>query len=413
MARKATQTLFTLDRPEHNPTPDDPHGGSDDLLPQEPLEPLQSQELADSQAEQDLEADLAATLGPRDGGWGDTRPGQPGAARPSFRASMRASFVTGRYEGDGSPPQQVARALDAWKVPPADAELRERVRAKFLAAADSDLERSAVPAGVTEGAGVRGTVTQVAPGSHTARARGERHSAVRPRRSGEGRSGEGRKLGRRLWGAAAVVSTLAAVFVALVVFGSGGDQGYEPGGLAFQAAPQVDLAEVAVDGQPVADFNQLVDRLRRGGLVTTGDAGVRLVVARDYVLEIGPHSEVRLPDPGQAGDVRLWAEKGALRIATGPEFAGSEQRSSRRLLISTPHIEAVAVGTVFGVDVIDGHSCVCCFEGSVATTSSLEGVDACEVAAGRTRIVWDGATAKNLKLVASHRAPLQALSTFW
>ena len=400
--------------PDHEPPADPRTAGSDDAT------------LAR------LEGDVAAALDA-----GLPRP------RPPFRASLRASFVSGRFEGDGPPPAVVARALDTLGVPPARPDARAAARAAFLAgpaltASPLGLLGDGVDRGDGEGDEGSSAAVRGARPTHRRRSAGRTdpdaadpdaadrdaadgdtaaggartgeptRRAVRPRAAG--RRGDvvtpGPAAWRRPWPrvlAAAVA--LAAAVLAVVLLRAPDARGWT----AFAGAS---LAGVRVDGAAVTDPADLAARLADGGALETV-APLRLTLGSELVVELGAATRLWLPAAPEAGDLELRLELGAVRLATGADFRAT--RALRRLAVRTAHLEAVAVGTVFGVDCDAAYTCVCCLEGRVLTRR-LDGApdgdpaETQEVAAGRTRLRFADGRALDLDLVPDHRGPLVALA---
>lgn len=324
--------------------------------------------------------------------FGDPRPGATAPARPSFRSSLRASFLAGRFVGDGDPPAVVARALGRLPAPQVRADFRARARAAFLAGDAVAAE----PAPVLE-APVSARRTKPVPRPRTARTT----TAARPRWA---------QFGAALAVAAALV---AAVWLRSPASspGSSSDRGSAVAA-SWTALDGVVPAGLTVEGITVADAADVQARLARGGAVSTGPEGLRLVLGDELVLDLGPHTKARLPGVSVgARNIEFALDEGSLRLATGATFRADGV--PRRLLVRTAHVEALALGTIFGVDCDASYSCVCCLEGEVATTArvALAGgeADNLRVGAGRTRVFMGTGQARDLPLVDHHRVPLETL----
>lgn len=119
----------------------------------------------------------------------------------------------------------------------------------------------------------------------------------------------------------------------------------------------------------------------------------------------GPNSE---SGGRQAGKV-LFASAGAVRVATGPGF---DRR--RPLVLRTPHVRTEVVGTIYGVDIGDGYTCVCCLEGSVIADPCHGRFPALTVPPLATRVLLaSGERPQASPLYGGHRGPLDALEGYW
>lgn len=136
----------------------------------------------------------------------------------------------------------------------------------------------------------------------------------------------------------------------------------------------------------------------------------------EYVVELGRGTELRFDsgDEGtrasRSGRRTLIASAGSVRIATGPTFDPAVP-----LVVETPHVRASVVGTIFGVDVEDDHTCVCCLEGEVRVTRADSG-DAgssdefVSIETGHAGLAMeDDDGIERLALIESHLQPLRAL----
>jgi hypothetical protein len=368
-------------------------------------------ELADLEAELELAGAPDTPGGAALEAFGDPRPSAATPARPSFRASLRASFVSGRFEGDGAAPAVVARALDAAVVPVPSTEFRSALRARFLAARTDEPPVAAVSL-------FRSGAAPGAPGSPAASgARFVPGQGVAPRAGARdrGTAVEASSPRARSWPRLGVAAALAAVLLAALLLR--GQLGWlaERGGAVdtprwtlFGAG---ELAGLLVDGAPVTDPEGLAARLGVGATFETGAHGLRLAVGREIVIDLGPGTRARVPAYSAVAGLTFELERGALRVATGTDF--QPPGGGRRLVIVTPHLEALAVGTLFGVDCTPEYSCVCCFEGEALTRSLLAGGTEGRVAAGRTRLVHADGRVRDLDLVSHHRAPLVDLHEAW
>lgn len=309
--------------------------------------------------------------------FGDPHPDAPAPTRPSFRASLRASFVSGRFEGDGAPPSSVARALDAYDLPRARPEFHARARAAFLTA--------------------QVEVPRPSP------ARGAAHE--RPARPARPAHAQRQRAWGRLGAALAVAAALAAVFL------WPRPEAAAYGWSVVAEASATKLEGVRIDGAPSADAADVRLRLVRGGVLETGDTALCLVLADELIVEFAPHSRATLPALGAGADVALHVEQGGLHVATGATFRSGAP--GRRLTVRTIDVEAEALGTVFGVERGSGFTCICCLEGEVLAHSQVAGVDDGRVLAGRTRLTYSAGRTVDRDLVPAHGAALSALRAAW
>lgn len=158
--------------------------------------------------------------------------------------------------------------------------------------------------------------------------------------------------------------------------------------------------ELPVAAADVARFTDLLQTARR---IETGDAGLRMRLGDQLLLELGPDttlSQLRFP---AAGMFSFRADKGSVRVSTGPDFHGNSLR------VYTDHMESSVVGTTFGLDVESGGTCLCCIDG-VVKCDAHDGAGVKPVEAGGMCFAFPNqAAAKRGPAVGAHVEPLRAL----
>lgn len=285
-------------------------------------------------------------------------------AREEFKARLRAEFVSGESMSDARavPEPALAALLDQEQGPSARAEFKAGLKARFVGATES----AAAP-----------------PLDEVPRvARAER-----------------RRL-RLLVGGIAAAAMIAVLF-AQGVFGPSRPRWH---------ALSVDFAELEIDGERAADLTgpELDSRLSRARQVATGSGTFRMEYENRFVLELGEHTVLgldRMPDTARAKDLVLVGSAGSFRVATGPEFSGTE------LQFATSLFDAHVTGTVFGIDVLDEGICLCVTEGAVDLVPSLGAApEHHAVREGRRCSVdWMGRTMEDT-VCPPHAAPLEGLA---
>lgn len=197
------------------------------------------------------------------------------------------------------------------------------------------------------------------------------------------------------------------------------------------------LAAVLIDGAAMDSIAALEESLATAERIEVGDlgdrvgdpdhghlgGGIRIRHGDEYVLDLatGTSLELRYVEPeeagssaasGGAGDLAetvLFASAGAVRVATGPGFD-----RSRPLVLRTPHVRTEVVGTIYGVDIGEGYTCVCCLEGSVIADPCHGRFPALTVPPLGTRVLLaSGERPKASPLFGGHRGPLDALEGYW
>ncbi len=174
------------------------------------------------------------------------------------------------------------------------------------------------------------------------------------------------------------------------------------------------LAALRVDGESVESMDDFRSRMASAQRVESVGREVRILHKKEFVLEMASDSVLHIDgwaDRGKpGGQQKILVESGGLRVATGPDF----DRNSP-LVVETRDVRTEITGTIFGVDVGADYTCVCCLEGSVATTP-LNGVHPdCMVGRESTRVVYTAKASEPLELdlVPGHRPPLERLVGYW
>jgi ferric-dicitrate binding protein FerR (iron transport regulator) len=121
------------------------------------------------------------------------------------------------------------------------------------------------------------------------------------------------------------------------------------------------ITEIQVDGTFVADADELAKALIGAKSVSTDSTSVRLQYKDLFVIELGEATQLDityLPADGE-GNYILTGMTGSLRLATGPDFPG------HKLILRAPDLESHVLGTVFGIDIFEYGTCICCTEGLI------------------------------------------------
>lgn len=328
-------------------------------------------------------------------------------ARPEFRSALRDAFVGGSIglskpdpADESELPDAIRAALDAWAPAPPTAAARDAVREAFLAAGPPFQHASGVPS-----------------------AAGTRHD--RERRSAPAPA---RRMSTQL--RLVVGGGLFAAAAALLILLRGGLEGAEPSGAGAEIAQAeragwtldsgtVDalgeealLAAIRVDGEALPSLDDFGIALAGAQRIEVVGASIRMRRGDAYVMELGEGTTVRFemedPTAPEGSDV-LFAASGAVRVATGPGFDPSVP-----LVVHTPHLRTAVTGTIYGIDVFEQGTCVCCLEGSVEARSHLEGARPFDVPAAATRVLALNEVRPDVHpLEASHADPLRKLQGYW
>ena len=365
------------------------------------------------------EGDSAESVDEPGGVWerqlADFRP----VADPAFARALRRDFIAGSIvvpdESDGLVPEvsdgsspAVDRLLAGW----APARASESARARAFAA-------------LTGGGADRVDPIDSVQEEHTA---GRPRAAVAPEPA--------RRMSTRLRLVAGAGLLAAAAAVVLAVRSLGGDDAGTSPNLSPDAPSEsavawaVDvessaggsaealLEDVRLDGQRVESIDALAARLETATTISVGAMSLRVRRGDDFVLDLGPGTELEFVTEGVAPAISmanrraLLATSGSVRIATGPAFDAGVP-----LVIATPHVRASVVGTIFGVDVEDGYTCVCCLEGEVrvsravtTTAASDEEREVVSIGTGTTGLAMeDEEGIQRVALIEAHSTPLRAL----
>ncbi|MEM6566855.1 MAG: FecR domain-containing protein [Planctomycetota bacterium] len=351
-----------------------------------------------------LEDDLHGALGSRSDAAGaessGAKPGaKPGGEGPSedFRASLRAAFVSGQFEGDEEVGEPLETALRSWTPEPArPAARRAAQRALLEGWSEAD---DAAPDSVVRPAAAHRTRRAAGSQGRAAGAQNRgRRAAPAPARAASHRL--------RLLVGGSILAAAAAV-VLLVRGGLGGDPAVPAPEWTLDVASATTLAGAGaidglqVDGESMADVAQLRSALDGGRRIQVGAQQMRILRGDRYVLELAAGTTVSISADGS----EIVAESGSIRIATGPGFDPADP-----LAVVTPHVRAEVAGTVFGIDVGEDYSCVCCVEGSVFTEPIGPNLAALTVGKRETRVVkLEGTVETNVPDL--HGLPLLALQS--
>ena len=165
-----------------------------------------------------------------------------------------------------------------------------------------------------------------------------------------------RELWRRRALTGAAIATAAALLLLLFALRPRG-----PRWSLLEASPG---AVVRVDGTPrrAEEPQRLEDALLGAQAIESVEGTLRLRLGDLYLLELAPGTSLRLASldrAARAEPLAIHAERGSVRVRTGPGFAGSQMR------VSTENLDLRVVGTTFGVDLTGHGTCVCCLDGSV------------------------------------------------
>ena len=328
--------------------------------------------------------------------------------RSEFRQSLKERFMDatpGSFSEEHLVGEPTFSKLRAWSPEEPSVEFRERLRESFLAV-DEISE--------VEGAPVHQLKPRTSP-SH------ERFAAG----SAPGGSGRFRLVafGGVLAAAAAVMLMLQRPEVEDPAAGSSpGVARVETSTVAAASAWELDttvgdgealLASIRLDGNVVASMDEFRSQIATADRVESVGVDLRIRHNDDFVIELGAGASVLLngwlTEPKDGESRVLFAESGSVRVATGPGF-----ESIGSMVLETPHVRTEVAGTVFGVDVTERFTCVCCLEGAVHTQQLIGGRAVGDVHAGQTWIAMAGNPSPWRKpIVASHRGPLEELAVYW
>ncbi len=402
---------------------------------------------------------------------------QPEAREP-FRADMRAAFVSGSIRATGVDagqdaavpiepepsgseedlPAHLKAALDSYQVPAPSSGYRESLRSSFVAGSLG--EGAGTDGAPLEGAGQPAEPTAMGPKAQSSSP--PRHEKGSTRRRIAPQPARRMSTQLRLLSGVALMAAAAALFL---IFGKGesppsnGTPGTSGGGdHVAQGGPQerpapggqrspwtLDLggldesevlASVLVDGAVMDSIAALEMSLGTAKLIEVGEladrvgdpdqgslgGGIRIQRMDEYVLDLASgtalelqhkesESELRAASGGEIGDARtvLFARSGAVRVATGPGFDRENP-----LVLRTPHVRTQVMGTIYGVDIGEGYTCVCCLSGSVIADPCQGEFPALTVPRMATRVLLaSGERPQASPLHGGHRGPLDALEGYW
>jgi hypothetical protein len=172
-------------------------------------------------------------------------------------------------------------------------------------------------------------------------------------------------------------------------------------------ADQDAFEDLFVDGREVASIEALQEALASGRIVENGGETLRIRRGDEFVLELGPGAAIDLA-PVTAGEAvasrQIDVDRGSVRVATGPGF-----NRDQPLVLRSRHVRSEVMGTVFGIDVTEDFTCVCCLVGSVHTMPTSAGCPVMDVDANSTRIVRGSGSSNMRVLVEHHRGGLIVL----
>jgi hypothetical protein len=164
---------------------------------------------------------------------------------------------------------------------------------------------------------------------------------------------------------------------------------------------------IVVDGiaMTLGDGERLTRAISTARELEVHGGPLRLCVRDETWIELADGTRLSQMQFAAAGPYRLRADRGSVRIATLPAFAG------RGLRIVTPDLDASVTGTAFAVDVNDECSCVCTLEGSVDVQPDSQKT-ATPVTAGHRCLVYrdrDRGPVEWQSAFEQHLAPVRAL----
>lgn len=281
----------------------------------------------------------------------------PAAARPGFRAELRARFLAdqGALVGESSTSPELgeeglAARLAAYEPPAARPEFRARLRRDFLGA---------------------GRASRRAPTE----------------------SGAGRLLSLRS------VATLLAAAAALLLFL------WAP----WRSGATVGGSSVILNGEPVSyeERERLESSIERGDCsLSVGDEDLRVLTLDDGVfLEFPPGTDLRvLPRaPGERGLLELEVKTGGVRVSTREDFEG-------RILVHTPDAVISLAGPAIGIDVFPEGTCLCILDGAAEMSGKGQSPNSRRVSVGEMAFVERGESDFAVQGDLHHQRELEAFA---
>jgi len=255
--------------------------------------------------------------------------------------------------GDGGVPPmdpKLEEALAAWSVPPARAEFKQRLREQFV-----------------HGAGL----SVAPPVAHAPEPAQPARAQRRPRRAPTSTASS------RRWGSLVGIAAVLAI-----VFGVRWlNPPVESEWVVYSTTGHV------LDGDrevPLSDTSAVVELLLSGRVLRTTSDPLRIAHGDRYFLEVAPESTVSLTTVAAAvgPQLTLAPTAGAVHVATGSGFP------ARGMMVDTADVDILVTGTIFGIDVYDMGTCVCCMEGSLSLPEIVEDGEPCRVGADGAWFQW-------------------------
>lgn len=155
---------------------------------------------------------------------------------------------------------------------------------------------------------------------------------------------------------AAGIMAIAGTGLALWAFDPWAKASWSPVDGHLPASP------IIVDGVsiPPSGLSRSMANASVAHTIATGPESLWLQLGDRMLFELAPGTEIELGPVSPRGEpLAMTTRKGALRLCTGVEFAGS------RLDVATPDFDLEVTGTSFGIDIDKDGTCVCCLEGPV------------------------------------------------
>lgn len=165
--------------------------------------------------------------------------------------------------------------------------------------------------------------------------------------------------------------------------------------------------DYVVDGRRIhsSEMPRLLDAIQTAREIETFEAGLRLQLGDEIVVELGPKTRVSQLSFPPAQSYSVYTNTGSLRMTTGPGYAN-------RMRVLTDDLEMVVVGTTFGVDVEEKGTCLCCTAGTVKC-DARDGRGMLPVEAGHMCFAFhSGAKPMWGDVVKVHAEPLEKLASF-
>lgn len=165
--------------------------------------------------------------------------------------------------------------------------------------------------------------------------------------------------------------------------------------------------QYVVDGARVhsSEGTRLLDLVQTAREIETFDAGLRLQLNDELVLELAPRTRVSELSFPPANPYTIHSGAGSVRVTTGPGFAN-------RLRLLTNDLEMAVVGTTFGVDIEADGTCLCCLSGTVKC-DARDGKGMLPLPAGRMCFAYNtGKPSLWGEAPGVHTDPLQKLQAF-